>query len=137
MADPIRVLFVCRENACRSQMAEGFARRDGGSGVAAWSAGSSPRGQVDAGAIEVMREQGIDLGAHRSKGVAALPAVTWDVLVSMGCGEACPTAPARRRLEWAIPDPKGQPLDTYRAIRDQIEAAVRALLADLASERTS
>lgn len=128
MAEPLNVLFVCVENACRSQIAEGFARHYGGGRVAAHSAGSKPRGQVDATGIAVMRERQIDISKQQSKGFDALPAVTWDAVVTMGCGDACPTIPARRRIDWQIPDPARQPLDTCRAIRDQIDSSVRQLL---------
>jgi protein-tyrosine-phosphatase len=78
-----------------------------------------------------MREKGIDLAAQSSKGLDDLPAgVTWDAVVTMGCGDACPTLPARLRLDWELPDPKHLPDDEFRAVRDEIEARVRALLAD-------
>lgn len=130
------ILFVCTENACRSQIAEGFARHRGRETVEAWSAGSTPRGTVDAIAMAVMREKGIDLSRQVSKGVGDLPRRPWDVLVSMGCGDACPSVLAAHRLAWDIPDPKDQPMDRYRAIRDQIEEAVNALLVRLPSLRT-
>ncbi|MDE2490366.1 MAG: arsenate reductase ArsC [Elusimicrobia bacterium] len=126
----MRALFVCVENSCRSQMAEGFARALGGAGVEAWSAGSRPSGRVDERAIALMKEKGIDLGAHRSKGLDALPAGSWDVVVTMGCGDACPSVPAARRLDWALPDPKGLPDAGFRAVRDQIAARVKALLTE-------
>ncbi|HET7904268.1 MAG TPA: arsenate reductase ArsC [Candidatus Eisenbacteria bacterium] len=134
MSDPAaRVLFVCVENSCRSQMAEGFARAIGGDRVAAQSAGSRPSGVVNERAIAFMREKGIDLAAQASKGLDDLPAgVTWDAVVTMGCGDACPTLPARLRLDWELPDPKHLPDDEFRAVRDEIEARVRALLADRA-----
>lgn len=129
--EPIRLLFVCVENACRSQIAEGFARRYGGARVEAFSAGSKPRGQVDATAIAVMREKGIDISAHGSKGLADLPPRIWDAIVTMGCGDACPHLPARRRFDWQIPNPAAQPLEGYRKIRDEIERHVTALLDQL------
>lgn len=124
----LRVLFVCRENACRSQIAEALARRLGHGRVVAWSAGSQPRGRVDETATQVMAEQGIDLASQRSKGLGQLPPGEWDLVVSLGCGDACPQTPARQRVEWAIPDPAGQPLEVYRQVRDQIEQQVRALI---------
>ncbi|MBI3088588.1 MAG: arsenate reductase ArsC [Candidatus Omnitrophica bacterium] len=126
--EPKRILFVCVENACRSQIAEAFARRYGGARVMACSAGSRPRGQVDAGAIAVMKERGIDLGRQASKGLSDLPGVTWDAIVTMGCGDACPTVPAKQRVEWQIPDPAHQPVEIYRQVRDVIDGAVKALL---------
>ena len=122
------ILFICVENACRSQIAEAFARHYGKGRIAAYSAGSRPRGQVDAGAIEVMQERGLDLILHRSKGLADLPSVTWDAIVTMGCGDACPSVPAKARLDWQIPDPARQPPEVYRQVRDLIDGAVKALL---------
>ena len=123
-----RILFVCTENACRSQIAEAFARALGRGTVEVWSAGSRPRGTMDDAARVVMAEEGLMLLHHRSKGLETLPAIEWDVLVTMGCGEECPALPAKRRLDWAIPDPKGKPLDEYRAVRDKIRVSVAELL---------
>ena len=127
-AKRVRVLFVCRENACRSQMAESFARQLGGECVEAYSAGSAPRGSVDAGAIAVMQEKGIALDRHRSKGLDALPFKEWDVMVTLGCGDACPSVAAKHRVDWQIPDPKNLPLEQYRDVRDKIEKQVKDLL---------
>jgi protein-tyrosine-phosphatase len=121
-----RVLFVCVENSNRSQMAEAFARIHGG--VEAYSAGSRPSGRVNPRAIEYMKEVGYDLTTHTSK---ALPDGEFDVVVGMGCGDACPMVKAKRREEWNIPDPKEMPPEQYRAVRDQIEAKVKELLAGL------
>ena len=128
---PLRVLFVCVENACRSQIAEAFARQHGQDRIAAYSAGSRPRGQVDAQATAVMKEQGLDLSLQASKGLSDLPQVTWDAIVTMGCGDACPTLPAKRRLDWQIPDPARQPLEVYRQVRDTIDASVKRLVEQL------
>lgn len=128
---PLQLLFVCVENACRSQMAEAFARHHGAARVRVYSAGSRPRGQVDAIAIEVMQERGVALSAHHSKGFAQLPAVTWDAVITMGCDEACPQVPAKRRIEWQIPDPAHQPIDTYRQVRDLVEESVKRVLEEL------
>ena len=125
---PRKFLFVCVENACRSQMAEAFARRDGHGRLEAHSAGSRPRGQVDPTAITVMREKGLDLRAHASKGLSELPQTRWDVVVTMGCGDACPPLPARTRIDWQILDPARQPLEVYRQVRDAIEEEVKALI---------
>lgn len=131
MADPRpTLLFVCVENSARSQMAEGFARALGGSGVAAYSAGSRPSGSVHPSAIRFMAEKGIDLGAQRSKGLDDLPpGITWDWIVTMGCGDACPHLPARHRLDWDLKDPKPLDDDGYRGVRDEIERRVGDLLA--------
>jgi len=133
-ARPWRLLFVCVENSNRSQMAEAFARLRGGDRVEAWSAGSRPSGKVNPKAIEAMRELGYDLARHVSKSLEDLPAGRFDAVVTMGCGDACPHVPAARREDWAIPDPRELPPERFRAIRDEIDAKVRALLASLAQE---
>ena len=133
MPEPLpRLLFVCVENSCRSQMAEGFARALGAGRVAAFSAGSKPSGQVDARAIHFMGEQGIDLSAQRSKGLDDLPAARWDTVVTMGCGDACPHLATRRRLDWDLPDPKRLDDDGFRAVRDRIRLLVHGLIAGAA-----
>jgi arsenate reductase (thioredoxin) len=127
---PRRLLFVCRENSCRSQMAEGFAAALGGGRVAACSAGSQASGRVDPRAIRCMAERGIDIAGQASKGLDALPAgVEWDYAVTMGCGDACPHLAARHRLDWDLPDPKLLDDVGFRAVRDRIEALVRELVA--------
>jgi len=124
-----QVLFVCIENSCRSQMAEGFARVLGADCLAAWSAGSHPAGRIHPGAVAFMKEREIDLTAQRSKGLGELPpGVEWDFLVTMGCGDACPHLPAKVRLEWDLPDPKGMDDDEFRGVRDRIELLVLGLV---------
>ena len=125
-----RVLFVCVENANRSQMAEAFARMHGGDGVEALSAGSRPSGIVNPKAVRFMAERGYDLATHGSK---SLDEVTgkFDAVVTMGCGDACPWVPARRREDWALSDPRDMDDDGYRAVRDDIEARVKRLLDSL------
>ena len=132
MATP-RVLFVCVENSCRSQMAEGFARALGLGRVEAHSAGSRPSGRVDPRTIEMMREAGIDLSGARSKGLDDLPGGTWDWIVTMGCGDACPHLPARDRADWDLPDPKGMDDAGFREVRDRTQALVADLLTKVAS----
>jgi protein-tyrosine-phosphatase len=133
------VVFVCVANSCRSQMAEAMAKSLAGDQWDVWSAGSSPSGRVHPVAIEVMKELGLDLSGHRSKGLAELPTREWDYIVTMGClpaapgaaqagGDACPAMPARHRLDWDIPDPIGLPLAEVRRIRDQIVGLVRGLI---------
>jgi len=129
--EPVRVLFVCVENSNRSQMAEAFARRHGGARVEAWSSGSRPSGRVNPKAIESMRELGVDLGVHRSKGLDELPDVPFDAVVTMGCGDACPNVRARSREDWQIPDPREMAPDEFRRVRDRIERDVVALLTRL------
>jgi protein-tyrosine-phosphatase len=128
--EPIRVAFVCVENSCRSQIAEAFARKWGGSAVRVESAGSRPSGIVNPKAIESMARRGIDLSTHRSKGVDEL-AGPYDAIVTMGCGDACPAVAARRRIDWDIPDPKHMDPAEFDAVRDRIERNVAALLASL------
>lgn len=123
-----RLLFVCVENAGRSQMAEALARMHGGETVEAWSAGSRPSGQLNPRAVAVMTERGYDLNRHHSKGLDALPEGTFDAVITMGCGDACPWVPARIREDWSLGDPKELDLDGVRAVRDDIERRVAALL---------
>ena len=125
-----RVLFVCVENSNRSQMAEAFARMLGGDGVEALSAGSKPSGRINPKAIRFMGELGYDLEAHASKSLDDI-AGDFDAVVTMGCGDSCPWVPARRREDWALPDPRDMDDDGYRAVRYEIGARVRALLASL------
>ncbi len=129
MAQPKKtILFVCIENSCRSQMAEGFARKMGEGRVEVYSAGSKPSGVVNSTGIEVMRERGIDLAGHRSKGFDPLAVKEFDYVVTMGCGDVCPFVPGKERLDWQIPDPKGKPVEFFREVRDTIEREVGMLL---------
>ena len=128
-----RVLFVCVENSCRSQMAEGFARSLGVGLLDAQSAGSRPSGTVNETAIALMGEAGVDLSRNRSKGIADLPSGAWDYVFTMGCGDACPLVPAVRGDDWAIPDPKHLPPDEFRKVRDLIAAKVAALVEEIRS----
>lgn len=128
-----RVLFVCIENSCRSQMAEGFARTYGATDFEVYSAGSRPSGKIHPTAIQLMKELGIDLTPQSSTGLDALPAGSWDAVVTMGCGDACPQLPAKRRLDWALPDPKSLPVEGFRTVRDEIGTRVKALLADMSN----
>ena len=126
------VLFVCVENSNRSQMAEAFARREGGGRVDAHSAGSRPSGTVNPMAVRFMAELGYDLSTHRSKSLDDIAGIEFDAVVTMGCGDNCPWVPAKRREDWALPDPRNMGDAAYRAVRDEIGARVRALLASLA-----
>ncbi len=136
---PIRLLFVCTENSCRSQMAEAFARmaagRAQGLRIEAASAGSRASGVVNPKAIEAMREVGYDLATHRSRGLAELPPGPWDVAVTMGCGDACPSVPARAREDWNLPDPRDMDPEDFRRVRDEIGRRVEDLLARLVKAR--
>jgi protein-tyrosine-phosphatase len=123
------IVFVCVANSFRSQMAEAVARSLASGEWEIWSAGSNPGGLVHPLAKQLMAERGIDLSAHRSKGVEALPARRWDYVITMGCGDRCPALQGVRRFDWDIPDPAGLPLEQARKVRDDIEQRVRALLA--------
>jgi protein-tyrosine-phosphatase len=127
---PLRVLFVCVENANRSQIAEAFARQYGGGRVEALSAGSRPSGVINPRARQFMAEIGIDLSAQSSKSLNDVGG-EFDAVVTMGCGDECPWLPARRREDWALPDPKHLSDDDYRKVRDAIGERVQALLASL------
>jgi arsenate reductase (thioredoxin) len=126
-----RLLFVCVENANRSQMAEAFARMLGGPAVEAYSAGSRPSGVVNPKAVAAMAELGYDLAAHGSKSLDDLPDVPFDFVATMGCGDACPLVRAGVRADWSIPDPKHLPPDEFRAVRDLIREKVRGALAEI------
>lgn len=130
---PPRVLFVCVENSCRSQIAEAFARLNGGGTIRAFSAGSRPSGIVNEKAIASMRELGYDLSKHASKSLAEIPDVEFDYAITMGCGDECPLVRARHHVDWGIPDPKHMEADEFRKVREMIEAKVKALLDELSS----
>jgi arsenate reductase (thioredoxin) len=125
-----RVLFVCVENANRSQMAEAFAHLHGGDGVEALSAGSRPSGVINPKAIRFMAELGYDLARHDSKSLDEIDG-DFDAVITMGCGDHCPWIAAKRREDWGLPDPKHMDDADYRAVRDDISARVKALLDSL------
>jgi protein-tyrosine-phosphatase len=126
-----RVVFVCVENSNRSQMAEAFARLHGAGKVEAYSAGSRPSGRVNPRAIEAMKELGYDLSTHRSKSLHDLEGIEFDMVVTMGCGDACPALRAQQRLDWPIPDPRDLAPEPFRQVRALIEAKVKELLESL------
>ncbi len=126
-----RILFVCVQNASRSQMAQGFAEALAKGRLEVYSAGSHPSSQINPLVIEAMKEKNIDLSGRRPKGLNDLPSVEMDYLIAMGCEETCPAFPARKIIEWQIPDPKGKPLDEIRRIRDMLEAKVKTLLEEV------
>lgn len=125
-----RVLFVCVENANRSQMAEAFAHIHGGDAVEALSAGSRPSGIINPKAIRFMAELGYDLTRHDSKSLDQIDG-EFDAVITMGCGDNCPWIPAKRREDWGLPDPKHMEDPEYRVVRDEISARVKALLDSL------
>ena len=110
-------------------MAESFARALAPLGTEVFSAGSKPAKSLNPAAIAVMRERGIDIRAQVPKSFSVLPEGVFDIMVTMGCGDACPAHRAKRTIPWEIEDPKGKPIEAVRRIRDQIEREVRALLA--------
>jgi len=126
-----KILFVCVENSCRSQMAEAFARIHGEGIVEAYSSGSSPSGVVNPGAIASMKEIGYDLSRHGSKSLNDIPDTEYDYTVTMGCGDKCPLVRARNREEWGIPDPKNMAPEEFNEVRDLIEEKVKEVLAKL------
>ena len=127
-----RLLFVCVENSCRSQIAEAFARIHGKGELEIYSAGSRPSGRVNQKAIESMREIGYDLAEHASKSLAEIPEIEYDLVVTMGCGDECPFVRAKHHEDWNIQDPKNLPPDPFRKIRDEIEKKVKDVLLRMA-----
>ena len=127
----MNVLFVCVQNAGRSQMAEALVRRAAGRTHDARSAGSAPAARVHPEVVEVMDELGVDLSTRVPRQLVRANAEWADVIVTMGCGDACPYIPGKRYLDWELDDPSGKSLAETRAIRDEISARVEALIADL------
>lgn len=125
------VLFVCVHNAGRSQMAAGWLRELAGESVEVRSAGSVPAEQINPVAAQAMREVGIDITADRPKVLKAETVQESDVVITMGCGDACPFFPGKRYEDWKLDDPAGQGIEAVRPIRDEIKARVQALLAEL------
>jgi arsenate reductase len=124
-----RVLFVCIENSCRSQMAEAFAHLYAQGSIQAFSAGSRPSGQINPQAISVMAELGYDLRSHSSKSLQHIPQDKYDYVITMGCGDECPFIPAEHHEDWDLPDPKMLPLEEFRQVRDRIGERVKELAA--------
>ena len=125
------VLFVCVHNAGRSQMAAAFLSHLGEGRVEVRSAGSAPADTVNPAVVEAMKEVGIDISAESPKVLTTEAVQASDVVITMGCGDACPYFPGRRYLDWQLDDPAGQGVEAVRPIRDQIERRVRGLLAEL------
>jgi arsenate reductase len=127
------VLFVCLHNAGRSQMSQALFERAAGGRHTALSAGTTPGDAVHPEVLEVMAELGIDLSDRRPQMLTRGLGERADVIVTMGCGDECPYIPGKRYIDWELEDPKGRPLDEVRATRDEIEARVRDLIAELDS----
>jgi arsenate reductase len=137
MTKPAQVLFVCVHNAGRSQMAAALLKHHGGGAVEVRSAGSAPADAINPAVREVMAEIGIDLSRAQPKRLTTDAVEASDVVITMGCGDACPIFPGKRYLDWQLPDPAGQGVDAVRPIRDEIDTRVRALLAELATRSTA
>ena len=131
MADVPEVLFMCTHNAGRSQMAAALLAREGGDAVRVTSAGSQPASQVNPAVAAAMAEIGVDISREIPKPLAAGQAEAADIVISMGCGDACPVLPGKRYLVWDLPDPAGLSVEQVRPIRDDIAARVQALLKEL------
>jgi arsenate reductase len=125
------ILFVCIENSCRSQMAEAFVNMHGHDVIKGCSAGSQPSGVVSVKAIRAMREVGYDLSTHTSKSLDEIPDMEYDIVITMGCGDACPNVRAKQRRDWHIPDPRGMDREKFNRVRDEIERQVLHLIAEL------
>ena len=123
-----KVLFLCVENSCRSQMAEGFANALGKGVLEAYSAGSRPCGQVNPLAIEVMGKIGIDISQSKSKGFDDLEVKDFDFVITLGCKDTCPFIPADKHIEWQIEDPKGKGIDFFIQVRDAIKREVENII---------
>jgi arsenate reductase (thioredoxin) len=125
------VLFLCTHNAGRSQMALGFFTHLAGDHAVAWSGGSEPGNEINPAAVQAMAEVGIDITGEFPKPWTDEIMQAADVVITMGCGDACPIFPGKRHQNWDLPDPAGQAVDAVRPIRDDIEERVRRLLAEL------
>ena len=127
-----RVLFVCVHNAGRSQMAAGFMEHHGAGRVEVFSAGSAPKESINPVAVEAMAELGIDIADRKPKILTPESVQASDVVITMGCGDACPFYPGKRYEDWMLDDPAGQSIEQVRRIRDEIEKRVLALLGEIA-----
>ncbi|GAB2983375.1 arsenate reductase ArsC [Frigoribacterium salinisoli] len=125
------VLFVCVHNAGRSQMAAGYLQALAGDRVDVLSAGSEPKDQINPVAVQAMAEEGIDIAGNQPKVLTTDAVRDSDVVITMGCGDACPIFPGKRYEDWALTDPAGRGIDDVRPIRDDIKARVEALLAEI------
>lgn len=128
-----RVLFVCVQNAGRSQMAEASLRQEAGDRHEGRSAGSRPAARVHPEVVEAMREVGVDLDGRVPRALERADAEWAEVVVTMGCGDECPFVPGRRYVDWEVPDPAGRPLAEVRKIRDELAQRVEQLVTELDS----
>ena len=131
MSDKPTVLFVCVHNAGRSQMAAGYLEVLGGDRVVVLSAGSEPKDQVNPVAVQAMAEEGIDIAGNTPKLLTVDAVKESDVVITMGCGDACPIFPGKRYEDWELDDPAGQGIEAVRPIRDQIKQHIEQLLDEI------
>jgi protein-tyrosine-phosphatase len=131
MSEKKTIMFVCVHNAGRSQMAAGFMRELGGDRVEVLSAGSAPKESINPVAVEAMAELGIDIANQKPKVLTPEAVQQSDVVITMGCGDACPYYPGKRYEDWKLDDPAGQGIDPVRVIRDEIKARVEVLLGEI------
>ena len=131
MTDKPTVLFVCVHNAGRSQMAAGYLRALGGDDVEVLSAGSAPKDTINPVAVAAMAEEGIDIAGNTPKVLTVDAVRESDVVITMGCGDACPIFPGKRYEDWELDDPAGQGIEAVRPIRDEIRGRIEALLTEL------
>jgi len=132
MTEKPTVLFVCVHNAGRSQIAAGYLRDLAGDRVDVLSAGSEPKDQINPVAIEAMAEEGIDIAGNTPKILTVDAVKESDVVITMGCGDACPIFPGKRYEDWELEDPAGKDIETVRRVRDDIRRRVEALIAEIA-----
>jgi protein-tyrosine-phosphatase len=131
VSDMPTVLFVCVHNAGRSQMAAGFLQHLAGDRIEVLSAGSEPADQINPAAVTAMAEDGVDITGAHPKVLTSAAVQDSDVVITMGCGDACPIYPGKRYEDWDLDDPAGQGLEAVRPIRDDIRTRVEALIAEL------
>jgi arsenate reductase len=132
MSSKKKILFVCIENSNRSQISEAFVKMLAGENTEAYSAGSKPSGKISPKAVAAMKETGYDLSKHYSKSLDEVKQYApFDAVVTMGCGDACPWMPAKKFIDWEIPDPKDLNENDFRKIRDLVRDKVKELLASL------
>ncbi|WP_029149898.1 arsenate reductase ArsC [Microbacterium indicum] len=137
MNDVPTVLFVCVHNAGRSQMAAGYLQALAGDRIEVLSAGSAPKDEINPVAVATMAEEGIDIASNTPKLLTVDAVRESDVVITMGCGDACPVFPGKRYEDWELDDPAGQGIDAVRPIRDEIRVRVEALIHELLPEARS
>ncbi|MFC6325311.1 arsenate reductase ArsC [Microbacterium koreense] len=131
MTDKPTVLFVCVHNAGRSQMAAGYLRALAGDRIEVLSAGSAPKDEINPVAVEAMAEEGIDIAGEQPKVLTVDAVKESDVVITMGCGDACPIFPGKRYEDWELDDPAGQGIEAVRPIRDEIRGRIETLIGEL------